>query len=383
MVDETYEISFRLTTTLPDGCRMSRLRLYIDPEETADTLVIESFLLKDTTAFVMTFVPRRPDKFQIKGLRFEFFDAAPVAVTFPHPVLYRAVPKTGLIQLSLISKPEVSYPNIPFRFSVLAKRIRGTLHDHPMVLIQASPHYASLRLVSPQLNSSFNKFTLPTFERELLLEFEMVPACEGRLDINAVIGYTLMDHQSRFAVETFSIEVIGMRKIHAQIANDRVMLSRVDDLCSIFCPLAVIRVIENGVLFDEAVADSSDKKCALEIEREILGTVVRESLTIPRLFVLFQPGDLAVARFPVVVEYHFEVLCLGAYEGRVLLKAPSVLEWCWLGKTKHVLHGPGKLAVVAGILANGPVQFDIADFLSILYGNETRTFHHTISIQIA
>jgi hypothetical protein len=173
-----------------------------------------------------------------------------------------------------------------------------------------------------------------------------------------------------------------MGKLSVDIANDHVLLSRVDDVCSISCPSAVIRTSGNAVFFADASPATSEKRCTLEVEREVLGTAVRDSVPVPRVFALFGPALMTVSRFPAVVEWRFDLLCLGASDGRLLLRSPQSLDWCWLGKTRHALRGPQKLSIVAGILASGPVRFDVADFLSVVYGNETRPLHHTIAIVI-
>jgi hypothetical protein len=382
-VGETYQISFRLTTTLEDGCHMSQLRLYIEPEDAAETLVVDSCLLRETTEFVMTFTPVRPVKFQVRGLRFQFFDVAPVAVTFPQPVRYHAIAKEALLSLSLVSRPDISYTNIPFRFSALAARIRGSLHDQTYAFLQTAPHHPSMKLVSPSVPGSFNKFALPAFENELLLEFEMVPACEGRLEVSVLVGYSSMNHGQRFAVASFSIDVLGMRRIHIHPANDCVVLSHIDDVRAISCASAAIHTAKNVVFFDDVTADSYEKKCTIEIEREVLGTIVRDSLPLTRVFARFDPAEIIVERFPAVIEWRFQLLCLGANDGRLLLKSPPSLEWCWVGKTRYTLRGPQRLAVAAGLLVTGPVQFDVCSFLSVIYGNETRSFHHAISVHQA
>jgi hypothetical protein len=313
--------------------------LYIEPEESAETSVVDFFMLRGTAQFVMTFTPLRAERFQIKGLRFEFFKVAPVAVTFPQPVLYSALEKAALCELCVVSKPDVTYIKLPFRFSLLLKHLRGTLSGPPYAFVQSSPHHESLRLVSPPITGAFNKYPLSPFENEQVLDFEMVPAIEGSLNVHIFIVYSMPSHMSRFVVDGFSVEVKGMKKLHCQSENDRIILSNLDDICSISCPCAEIRTEEHSIVFEDVAKDSQDKKCSLEIEREVLGTIVRDSLTIPRLFVIFGTSEVTVHHFPTVVDFRFDVLCLGQHTGKLVLKQPNSVDWYWVGKTKYVLTG--------------------------------------------
>jgi hypothetical protein len=379
VVGETYQISFRLTTTLSD-LLMVNLRLYIDPAEAAETPVVESLVLSETSEFVMSFTPRLPQKFSIKGLRFDFFNAAPVAVTFPQSITYSAIAKAANVTIALVSRPDVAYTDIPFRFAVAVKHNSGALHGVPSAFIQTSPHHVSLQMVSPPIVGIFNKYVLAGFEREQLLEFELVPACEGTLDIHIFVVYTLLDHQSRFAVDTFRVDVGGIKKIHTHMGNDRVMRSPPFHIQAITSSDAAVHADGNAVVVDGALP-SAHKKCSIEVSREVSGTVVRDVLALSRLFVRFGPGERVVERFPVIVDVRFTLLCLGPNEGRLVLKQPNSLDWCWIGKTKGMLKGPRTVEVAAGILANGPIQFDIADHLFVVYGNETRPSHHVISVR--
>jgi hypothetical protein len=147
-------------------------------------------MLRGTAQFVMTFTPRRADRFEIKGFCFEFFNVAPVAVTFPQPVLDSALEKAALFELSIVSKPDVTSIKLLFRFSLLLKHIRGTLGGRPYAFVQTSPHHECLRLFSPPVTGAFNKYSL---------------------NVHIFIVYAMPGHISRFVVDGFSVDVKGMK----------------------------------------------------------------------------------------------------------------------------------------------------------------------------
>jgi hypothetical protein len=381
VVGESLRISLRVSTTLSPGCHVAGLRLFIEPEESATVSSLEDFVLSETTEFAFTFSVARPGPFQIKGLRFDFFGVAPVAVLFAQPVLYRALSKAALLGLSLLSNPDIAYVAIPCRFSVLLQKIRGSISGVIDAIVQTSPNKVAVRLLQPEVPNSFNRFPLPAFTGELALDFELVPDREGPLKVYVFIAYALADRHERFAFARFAVDVCGLRKVCAQVGNDRVFLTQADGLQKISCGCAGVRLEGTTVIVDSVIP--TDQKCTLELERVVIGTVLRDSIALSRVFVRFGAAEMEVRRCPTVVEFAWEVICLGRLEGELLLIGPGSLQWCWVGKTRFALKGPAVVEVAPRMLVTTPVDLELEEFVSLVYGNETRPFRHAVSVRVA
>jgi hypothetical protein len=60
--------------------------------------------------------------------------------------------------------------------------------------------------------------------------------------------------------------------------------------------------------------DFVEKKFVLQVQRTVLGTVVRDVFSLSGIFVHFWDSSVEVDQFPCHVAFKFSVMCLGSTE---------------------------------------------------------------------
>jgi hypothetical protein len=380
-VGEEYQISFKLTTTLVEGCQMSNLGLHIDPEDSVEADRIESYSLKGTKQFRFVLKPIKAGHFVLKGLRFLFFGVAPVAVTFPQPLSYCGIQKYSSMSLTITSKPDIAYSKLPFRFRALLRHGQGPV-DEVYVLPETSPPGTRVALVSPPSLQVRKRYTLDPSVTSHDLEFELEPLGTGSLTVNVFASYSRFGHAMRFVVDSFTTDVRELKKIHCTLGNDQLFMHPDDEECRATCPCALISQAGSVVTFQDVNSEYQEKKCFVEIDRLVMGHVVTTEVTLSPVFASFQPNGQKVAKFPAVVECSFAVLCLGANSGRLILLQPPSADWAWIGKTKYALRGPRKVAIAARMIVMKQLALNIGPFISVVYGNASPQFQFKMKTEL-
>jgi hypothetical protein len=285
------------------------------------------------------------------------------------------------MSLTITSKPEVAYSKLPFRFKALLRHGQGSV-DEVYVLPETSPPGTRIALVSPPSLQVRQRYTLDPSVKSHDLEFELEPWGTGLLTVNVFASYLRSDHAMRFVIDSFSIDIRELKKIHCTLGNDQLFIHPDDEECRATCRCAVISQAGSVVTFQDANTDYPENKCFIEIDRLVMGYIVTTELAISPVFVSFRPNGEKVAKFPAVMECNFAVLCLGANSGRLILLQPPSADWAWIGKTKYALKGPRKVQIAARMIIMRQLALDIGPFISILYANISPQFQFEMKAEL-
>jgi hypothetical protein len=380
-VNEPCHLSFRLSTTLTPGTQLSDVQLFCEPEGFVKTDILPRLELTSCRDICFSFSPTEAGKFIISGIRAVWFDVAPVAIAFPQRLSFESIDDAPLLAISLVSKPEFAYAGIPFRFRASLKHVIGKVSWVNALAETSQSVLSTVTLEEPALTGVQGKYTLDLNNLNCELEFKVLTTFVGELLVRVFVSYSTASHKTRYAFESFAVDCRALPKVQFQPGNDCVRLSPRDEDYTVECDCAVVELERGIVKLREVRPEFAEKKFVLQVQRSVLGTVVRDVFQLSGIWMSFGEGIVTVETFPAEVEFRFSVLCLGNTDGRLLLKEPGNMQWFWIGKSQFVVAGPRRVEICATIYALGPFKGDLGELIAVASGGYTPTFHHDFEVR--
>lgn len=385
-VGEEYSIDFKISTTLPEGCEMSDIQLFLEPSGMVDTDIVKQFKLYGTKQMTFKFTPTKPGKFKIKGIRFTWFDVAPVAVNFQEQLNYQAVDNASLMSLHIRPHTDTAYVGLPFKVNALLHKVIGQISSIFTFIETYPPNCATVDIAGLKKTGFLNRFNLDPTPASHDITFEIVPETSGMLEFHMFVAYSDTSRSVRFVEQRFSVESRDMKKVHCVSGSDSITLQPDDKTYAVECKCAVVEHQDSTVRFVDVVEDYNEKKCSITVRRTFLDSTVTNVLQISPVFVTFGERSYKVAQFPCDIDIIMDVLCIGGNTGELRLAQPGLvsgaIQCAWIGKNRFVLNGPKKIRISAKLLVMGPCSIDVGALTKLQYGSAKPTYHHRITISL-
>ena len=422
-VNEDYFIKFKMTPTLADGVQIHNLQLFVEPEGCVEVENYDFIDLKAKKQMNMKFTPKKVCQFTIRGIKFSWFNVSPVAILFSDSLRYEAIENYLSSTLTIESKPEISYLNLPVTIVAKANLFLKSLHNDEenelttFHVVADSPN-AIISLKEPKCRGFMQRWILDPKKKDQTLTFEVIPNVPGTIVVNIYISFANVEHTTRFNHVRCSFECREIHRLQISQHENIISIQPSNDIEDIVCQCAAItypslRTYDKSfnsinIAINEPIESFTGEKCTILVKRNFTGTIQDEIVNISHIFLKFEENEYNLTEKNHIIKISFLVLCLGNFDGLITLKQPNEgknqhlllnnhsenedsnqlisqttknYPFNWLGKVKFYLKGPSKQKIILNAFVEEPCSFDIGQFLNIEYGKTKIKVAHTVEIK--
>ena len=375
-VGEEGTVHFRLSPTPRGKCIITNVKLMIDDETTARSDVIEKLELTQQREVELKFLPLKESHIIIRGVKFDWNDAAPGVVLFGEMLKFESIENPPVVELSIEGERNDTFPDHPIEFKLRTHHVSGPLVSLHVVINSL----IDVSMVNPKQNSAQMRWALDHQADDNEVTFSVLPTTRdfGKNRIQIFISYTSTDTRvTRFAYCPFDFICKEFPKISEVLGNSTILLNSEATIKEVTCNNAEIK--QDGNMIDILASNENRaQNTLLTVSRVVSGIETTGDVKIPDLYLTIKaPSSVKPEKYPAFIDVEIEAVYLHPEkEKKVTLRNAQGTDWIWSGKTVFYIRKPKETFNVK-ILALRPFTSDIGLHIDVDNG---RKFHKILSL---